>query len=80
MAGRRIGRDAGGPRLVSAMTAAFAFGQLVGSLALREAASGRDAIVGPSFVAAALLVLSAIALRSCGAVRNAVLNDERITR
>jgi MFS family permease len=57
-------RVAGGsaPRLMAAMTAAFALGQLVGPLAVRSVSGVGQAIQGPSMVAAAALLLSAAVL------------------
>jgi hypothetical protein len=50
------------PRLVAAMTAAFAFGQLAGPLTLPRATNAADAISAPSIVAALALVAAAMAL------------------
>lgn len=58
---RRIGGHAA-PRLMAAMTAAFAGGQLAGPLVVAVAGTGIEAIRGPSLLAAALLVLAALAL------------------
>ncbi len=58
---RRIGGHAA-PRLMAAMTAAFAVGQLAGPLVVAMAGTGIEAIHGPSLLAAALLVLAALAL------------------
>jgi predicted MFS family arabinose efflux permease len=58
---RRVaGRAA--PRLIAAMTAAFALGQLIGPLTLRSTGSIADAAFGPSVAAAALLLASAALL------------------
>jgi hypothetical protein len=57
---RVAGRAA--PRLVAAMTAAFAFGQLAGPLVLPRAAHAADAIAGASIVAALALLASALVL------------------
>ena len=59
---------AGAPRLIAAMTAAFAFGQLVGPLTLRTGASGDAALLWPSAAAAVALVASALALLANGAM------------
>jgi MFS family permease len=56
-------------RLLSGMTAAFAFGQAVGPLAVRTGASAAQAIVGPSVAAAALLAIAALALHRRPAAR-----------
>ena len=58
----RIVSGAAAPRLVAAMTAAFAFGQLVGPLTLRAGGTGDDALLWPSALAATLLAVSACAL------------------
>jgi len=50
------------PRLMAAMTAAFAAGQLVGPLTLTAANSAAEAIRFPSLFAASLLFISALAL------------------
>ena len=57
---RLAGRAA--PRLMAAMTAAFAFGQLVGPLTLRAGGPIAHAIYLPSLAAAALLLASALLL------------------
>ena len=65
MAGMRHAREAAGraaPRIVALMTAAFAVGQWVGPLTLPAAATGHEAIVLPSLVAASVLAASALAL------------------
>jgi hypothetical protein len=49
-------------RLMAAMTAAFAIGQLIGPLAVRAAGSAADAIRMPSLLAATLLFISALLL------------------
>ncbi len=49
-------------RLMSAMTAAFALGQLVGPLLVGAQATPTEALVGPSYLAAALLAAAALAL------------------
>ena len=59
---------ASAPRLIAAMTAAFAFGQLVGPLTLRASESGSAALLWPSVIAAAALVSSAFALLARRAV------------
>jgi len=56
----RVVAGAAAPRLIAAMTAAFALGQLVGPMTIRQ--SGGSAIVGPSVIAAVALVASAFAL------------------
>ena len=58
---RRVG-GASATRLMAAMTAAFAVGQLIGPLTISSAASGSDALRLPSLVGAALLGLGALAL------------------
>jgi hypothetical protein len=58
---RRIG-GAGATRLMAAMTAAFAIGQLIGPLTISGATNGADALRVPSLVGAALLALGALAL------------------
>ena len=58
---RRVA-GAGAPRLIAAMTAAFAFGQLVGPLTLRSGDTIGEATFVASLVAAALLLGSAILL------------------
>jgi len=58
---RRIARDAA-DRLIAAMTAAFAVGQLLGPLTVGGSDSLRHAIAGPSMLAGALLLLAGIAL------------------
>ena len=55
-------RGEAAPRLMAAMTAAFATGQLVGPLLVSGAQSAATAIRAPSLLAAALLLLSALAL------------------
>ena len=66
MAGMQEARrtaGAGAPRLMAAMTAAFALGQLAGPLAVGFAGSiGTDGIAGPSLLAATLLSAGAWAL------------------
>lgn len=59
--GRRVG-DASATRLMAAMTAAFAIGQLIGPLTISASAHGADALRVPSLVGAALLALSALVL------------------
>ncbi len=63
---RRVAGAAGAPRLIAAMTAAFAFGQLVGPLVLRSGGTIAEASYGPSLVAAALLLASAVLLMTGG--------------
>ncbi len=58
---RRIGGDASG-RLIAAMTAAFAVGQLVGPLTVGSGSSVGDAIARPSAVAAVVLLLAGVVL------------------
>jgi predicted MFS family arabinose efflux permease len=58
---RRVA-GAAAPRLIAAMTAAFAFGQLVGPLTLRSGGAIGDAAYAPSLAAAALLLASAALL------------------
>jgi MFS family permease len=67
---RRVGEEAA-PRLMAAMTAAFAAGQLVGPLTVHAAASAAEAIRAPSLLAAALLFLTALVLMP-GSGRNGV--------
>jgi MFS family permease len=57
----RVVAGAAAPRLVAAMTAAFATGQFAGPLAL-HASAGHDAMLAPSLVASAVLVASSLAL------------------
>jgi hypothetical protein len=49
-------------RLIAAMTAAFAFGQLAGPVAVALSPSGSSTFVLPSMAAALLLACSAVAL------------------
>jgi hypothetical protein len=58
----RVVASSSAPRLIAAMTAAFAFGQLVGPLTLRTSEAGAAALLWPSVFAAAALVASAFAL------------------
>ena len=58
---RRVG-ERSAPRLMAAMTAAFAVGQLLGPLTVTAAGSAAEALRGPSLFAAALLFLTALAL------------------
>src|SRR5687768_10429104 len=58
----RIVSGAAAPRLVAAMTAAFAFGQLVGPLTLRAGDARGAALFWPSALAATVLAVSACAL------------------
>lgn len=58
---RRIAAQSA-PRLMAAMTAAFAAGQLVGPLTLTAANSAAEAIRGPSMFAASVLFITAVAL------------------
>lgn len=58
---RRVGEEAP-PRLMAAMTAAFAAGQLAGPLTVHAAGSAAEAIRAPSLLAAALLFLTALVL------------------
>ena len=58
---RRVGEEAA-PRLMAAMTAAFAAGQLAGPLTVHAAGSAAEAIRAPSLLAAALLFLTALVL------------------
>jgi predicted MFS family arabinose efflux permease len=65
MAGMQEARRIGGQsasRLMAAMTAAFATGQLAGPLTVTAADSAAQAIRGPSLLAAALLFFTALAL------------------
>jgi predicted MFS family arabinose efflux permease len=65
MAGMLEARRIGGrsaPRLMAAMTGAFAAGQMVGPLTVTGAGSAALAIRGPSLLAGALLILAALAL------------------
>ncbi len=59
--GRRVG-GAAASRLMAAMTAAFAAGQLLGPLTVGAAGTAADAIRTPSLVAAAVLALTACLL------------------
>ena len=64
MAGLQHARASAGtaaPRLIAAMTAAFAIGQLIGPLTIRGSATG-PAIVWPSMLAALVLLASSAAL------------------
>ena len=75
MAGLQEAREIGGaqaPRLIAALTSAFALGQLIGPLAVSASARLGDPIVAPSLVAAALLLASTWALRGRPATRAAV--------
>jgi predicted MFS family arabinose efflux permease len=58
---RRIAAQSA-PRLVAAMTAAFAAGQLIGPLTLTAANSAAEAIRRPSLFAASVLFITALAL------------------
>jgi predicted MFS family arabinose efflux permease len=58
----RVAAASSAPRLIAAMTAAFAFGQLVGPLTLRASEAGGVALLWPSAFAAAALVASSFAL------------------
>lgn len=58
---RRVAGPAA-PRLMAAMTAAFATGQLAGPLLVTGTAAAVQAVRGPSLAAAAILVLAALAL------------------
>jgi hypothetical protein len=58
---RRIAAQSA-PRLMAAMTAAFAAGQLVGPLTLTTASSAAEAIRRPSLFAASVLFITALAL------------------
>lgn len=58
----RIVAGVAAPRLIAAMTAAFAIGQLAGPLTIRTAAGGSASIALPSIVAAGLLLLGAAAM------------------
>jgi MFS family permease len=65
MAGLREARRVGGQsasRLMAAMTAAFATGQLAGPLTVTANGSAAEAIRGPGMLAAALLLLTALLL------------------
>lgn len=65
MAGMQEAQRVGGrsaPRLMAAMTAAFAMGQLVAPLTVTSAVSAAEAMRAPSFLAAALLFVTALAL------------------
>jgi MFS family permease len=65
MAGMREARRVGGrsaPRLMAAMTAAFATGQLAGPLSVTATGSAAEAIRAPSLLAAVLLFLTALLL------------------
>ena len=58
----RLAAGASAPRLIAAMTAAFALGQLVGPLTLRASESASAALLWPSVLAAVALVWSSFAL------------------
>jgi MFS family permease len=58
---RRVGGQSAA-RLMAAMTAAFATGQLAGPLTVTAVGSAAEAIRGPSLLAATLLLLTALAL------------------
>ncbi|MFL5301061.1 MAG: YbfB/YjiJ family MFS transporter [Anaeromyxobacteraceae bacterium] len=66
MAGLREARRVAGdsaPRLMAAMTAAFALGQLIGPFTVRLVrSSGTGAVALPYAIAAAVLILGAVAL------------------
>jgi hypothetical protein len=65
MAGMREARRVGGrsaPRLMAAMTAAFATGQLAGPLTVTANGSAAEAIRAPGLLAAALLLITALLL------------------
>ena len=65
MAGLQEARRVGGrsaSRLMAAMTAAFATGQLAGPLTVTGAGSAAEAIRGPSLIAAVLLLVTGLAL------------------
>ena len=70
---RRLG-GAASTRLMSGMTAAFALGQALGPLAVRNAGPAAQAIMAPSLAAALLLALAALALQRRAATTT---NDER---
>jgi MFS family permease len=65
------------PRLTAAMTAAFAFGQLVGPLTLRTSEAGSAGLLGPSAFAAAALVASSFALLAMRTTLPAARRTER---
>jgi len=62
MAGMQEARQVGGPALMAAMTAAFATGQIAGPLAVSALAHLRGGMPAALSIAAALLLLSALAL------------------
>jgi MFS family permease len=64
MAGMQEARRVAGnaPRLIAAMTAAFAIGQLLGPVVVSITSSSERALYGPSIAAAVLLIASAIML------------------
>ena len=62
MAGMQEARQAGGPALMAAMTAAFATGQIAGPLVVSALAHVRGGMTVALCTAAALLVTSALAL------------------
>ena len=65
MAGMLEARRVGGrsaPRLMAAMTGAFAAGQMLGPLTVTAAGSAASAIGGPSLLAASVVILAALAL------------------
>jgi hypothetical protein len=68
---RRIAAQSA-PRLMAAMTAAFAAGQLVGPLTLTAANSAAEAIRRPSLFAASVLFITALALLPTAPLRRQV--------
>jgi len=65
MAGLQEARRVAGsraPRLIAAMTAAFALGQLIGPLTVRAGGSVGESVTTPSLIAAAALLASAVLL------------------
>lgn len=74
MAGMQEARraaDASASRLMAAIVASFALGQLIGPLAVSAAVSHRGTITIPSLVAAVLLIISAVVLQVRVPVRTA---------
>jgi predicted MFS family arabinose efflux permease len=75
---RRIAAQSA-PRLMAAMTAAFAAGQLVGPLTLTAVNSAVEAICRPSLFAASILFITALALLP-NELRRRELHADAITR
>jgi predicted MFS family arabinose efflux permease len=74
MAGMQEARRVAGsaaPRLIAAMTAAFALGQLLGPIVVSVFSSGTRALHGPSIAAAVVLVAGAAILTASRRPRDA---------